>query len=148
MPEFGHAWPFEPGAWSAAGRYWAEGRLEREGRGTSTIRHTDALWEIEGSMEIAGAPPLSFENRYTIAAPGEAMRILPWQSNHPAIGRLTGMFFVAGDTIMSSFQSRGGGLVGREHMTCLAPDRYRARGLFLRSDAIVSAWSMDLVRRA
>jgi hypothetical protein len=49
---------------------------------------------------------------------------------------------------MSSFHSGDGGFIGSEHMTYLAPDRCQARGLLLRSGAIVSAWSMELVRQA
>jgi hypothetical protein len=145
---FRHTWLFEPGTWTAAGRFWDKGEFEREGHGTSIVRHTAATWEIEGSMELHGEPPLRFQNSYTIAAPRDDSRTLSWQSQNPAIGKLTGVFFVAGETIMSSFQSSDGGFVGSEHITRLAPHRYQACGLFLQSGALVSAWSMELVRTA
>lgn len=147
VPALRHTWLFQPGRWTAAGRFWAEGELEREARGTSIIRHAGTVWEIEGRMEIDGEPPLRFRNDYRLDAPGANARVLPWRSHNPAIGPLTGLFFVEDDAIMSAFQGDDGS-VGSEHMTRLAPDRYRARGLFLRSGAIVSAWSMDLVRQA
>ena len=56
------------------------------------------------------------------------------------------MFFVADDTIISSFQSNDGGFMGNEHMRYLAPDRYAARGLLSASGAVVSPWAMALVR--
>ena len=99
-------------------------------------------------MEIGGEPPVRFQNNYTMPAPRAGAGIVPWQSQNSAIGTLTGVFFVAGDTIMSSFHSGDGGFIGSEHMTYLAPDRYQARGLLLRSGAIISAWSMELVRQA
>jgi hypothetical protein len=146
MPVIHHTWLFEPGTWSAAGRFWEKGEFEREGRGSSIVRHADPIWEIEGSMEILGEPPLRFQNIYRIAAPRGDARIIPWQSQNPAIGTLTGVFAVLGDTIMSSFQSSDGQFVGGEHMRQLAPDRYEARGLFLAAGAVVSSWSMELIR--
>ena len=148
MPAFRHTWLFEPGTWSAAGRFWDKGEFEREGHGTSIVRHTGAIWEIDGTMEICGEPPLRFRNSYRIAAPRGDARAVPWQSENPALGALAGVFVVLGDTIMSSFQSSDGVSVGSEAMRHLAPDRYQAQGLFLRSGALVSAWSMELVRQA
>ena len=148
MPAFGHTWLFEPGTWTAAGRFWEKGEVERAGHGTSIVRHMGALWEIEGSMEIGGAPPLRFRNNYRIAAPCGEARIVPWQSDNPALGTLAGVFVVLGDTIMSSFQSSEGASVGSEAMRQLAPDRYQANGVFLASGAVVSAWSMELIRKA
>ena len=148
MPAFRHTWLFEPGSWSATGRFWEKGEVERDGHGTSIVRHTGVLWEIEGRMEILGEPPLRFQNNYSIAAPSGDARILRWRSENPALGTLKGVFFVADDTIMSSFQSSDGASVGSETMRQLAPDRYQARGLFLASGAVVSAWSMELIRKA
>ena len=146
MPAFRHTWLFEPGTWSAEGSFWEKGELEREGHGTSVVRHTGAIWEIEGTMEIQGEPPLRFQNIYRFAAPGADARIVPWQSENPALGTLTGVFVVLGDTIMSFFQSSDGSSFGSETLRYLAPDRYRATGLFLASGAVVSTWSMELVR--
>ena len=143
-----HTWLFEPGTWSAAGQFWDKGELEREGRGTSIVRHIGAVWEVEGSMEICGEAPVRFQNDYRIAAPAADARIVPWQSENPALGALTGVFVVLGDTIMSSFQSSDRAFVGSEAMRHLAPDRYQARGLLLASGAVVSTWSMELIRRA
>ena len=148
VPAFRHTWLFEPGTWTAAGRFCEKGEFEREGHGTSIVRHQGALWEIEGSMEIYGEPPLRFQNNYRMPAPCPDARVVPWQSENPALGTLRGVFVVLDDTIMSSFQSSDGASVGSEAMTHLAPDRYQARGVFLASDAFVSAWSMELVRRA
>jgi hypothetical protein len=147
MPEHRHTWLFEPGTWTATGRFWDKGEFEREGHGTSIIRHTAAMWEIEGTMEIVGEPPARFRNVYSVPVPQAQARTVPWESHNPAIGTLKGLFFVTDDAIMSSFQSSDGVFVGSEHMTYLAPDRYQARGMFLSSGAIVSAWSMELVRK-
>jgi hypothetical protein len=83
----------------------------------------------------------SAANDYTIAAPGANARVLPWSPDNRAIGRLGSVLFVAGDTIICRFSPS-------EHMIRLAPDRYRACGLFLRSGAMVSAYSVDLARQA
>jgi len=148
VPSSRHTWLFEPGTWSAAGRFWDKGEFERAGHGTSIVRHEGAIWEIEGGMEIPSEPPLRFQNTYRIAAPRADARVIPWHSENPAIGALTGVFVVLGDTIVSSFQSGDGTSVGNEHMRLLAPERYQARRLFLASGAVVSAWSMELMREA
>ena len=51
-------------------RFWDKGEVERAGHGTSIVRHTAALWEIEGSTEILGESPLRFQNIYRIEARG------------------------------------------------------------------------------
>ena len=122
MPQPRHTWLFEPGIWTATGRFWEKGKLEREGHGSSIVRHMTTMWEIEGTMEILAEPPARFQNVYGIPVPHAGTRI-------GALGVATAEF------------------VGSEHMTYLAPDRYQARGLFLASGAIVSAWSMALVRK-
>ena len=147
-PEPRHTWLFEPGSWSAAGRFWEKGEIAHDARGTSIVRHLDDGWAIAGTLEIAGDPPLRFENDYRLNAPPAGARVVPWHSVNPSIGTLTGVFVVAGDTIMSSFRSADGAALGSEHLTCVAPDRYQARGLFLASGKVVSAWSMALVRQA
>jgi hypothetical protein len=147
-PQPRHSWLFEPGSWAAAGRFWENGEIAHDARGTSIVRHLADRWTIAGTMEIAGDPPLCFENEYRLSPPPADARVVPWQSVNPTIGTLTGVFVVAGDTIMSSFQSADGAALGSEHLTYLAPDRYQARGLFLASGKVVSAWSMALVRQA
>jgi hypothetical protein len=143
-----HTWLFEPGLWVATGHFWEGGRVERDGRGTSLVRHTDTEWEIEGEMEILGDAPVRFQNRYRIEPPRSPGDIIRWRSNNPAVGSLIGVFAVAGETILSFFQSENKEQGGSETLTQLAPSRYRASGIFLSSGAVVSTWSMELVRQA
>jgi hypothetical protein len=142
-----HTWLFEPAIWVAEGRFWERGELEREGRGSSIIRHGSVGWQIEGTMTILGDPPAEFRNNYKVPVPRAGSRVVPWESHNPALGPLSGTFFIADDAIMSSFRSGDGKFVGSEQLTYLAADRYRAHGLFLAEGAIVSAWSMNLVRQ-
>ena len=97
-------------------------------------------------MEITCDPPLRFQNDYRLGAPAAGARVVNWESENPAIGKLVGVFIVAGDTIVSSFRSADGRAQGSEHLTYVAPDRYEARGLFLTAGEVVSTWSMALVR--
>jgi hypothetical protein len=101
-----------------------------------------------GNHGDPGEAPIEFRNTYQVAIPRAGSRVVPWQSHNPALGRLTGTFFIADDAIMSSFRSGDSKYVGSEHMNYLAPDRYHAHGLFLASGAVVSAWSMELSRTA
>jgi hypothetical protein len=147
VPFHRHSWLFEPAAWTAAGRFWQDGEIEREARGSSIVRHAPGAWEIEGTIELLGEPPATFRNVYELAVPAAGARSVAWRSHNPAVGSLAGIFFIADDTIMSSFRSRDGGFAGSEHMCQLAADRYQARGLFLASGKVLSAWSMELVRK-
>jgi hypothetical protein len=143
-----HTWLFEPGIWTASGTFWERGEIAREGRGTSIVRHMRDVWVIQGTMEILGEPPVRFRNDYRIDIPAPGASVVRWRSENPVVGTLDGVFVVADDAIMASFRSADGAAVGSEHLTYLAPDRYQARGLFLASGDVLSAWSMALVRQA
>ena len=97
-------------------------------------------------MTILGQPAAEFHHVYEVPVPRAGARTIPWRSHNPAIGPLEGVFFVADDAIMSSFQSSDGGFGRSEHMTRLAPDHYEAGGLFPRAGVVLSAWSMALIR--
>jgi hypothetical protein len=148
MPAHRHTWLFEPGTWLAEGRFWENGELEREGRGSSIVRHGSTGWEIEGTMTILGDPPVEFRNTYKVPVPPAGSRIVPWESQNPALGTLIGTFFIADDAIISLFRSADRKFLGSEQLTYLAADRYQAHGLFLAEGAIVSAWAMILVRKS
>jgi hypothetical protein len=148
MAKAHHTWLFEPGRWQATGLFWEGGRTERRGRGTSIVRHERDAWTIAGEMEITGDAPARFENNYRIAPPDDAATVLAWESENPAVGRFRGVFAVAGDSILSFFQTPDGRHAGSECLTRLAPNRYQARGIFTTSGGVVSTWSMELVREA
>jgi hypothetical protein len=142
-----HTWLFEPGQWIAEGLFWEGGEAERRGRGYSIIRHGSDSWAIEGEMEILADPIVRFRNLYEITPPKDGARVVPWQSENPGIGKLTGTFAVVGASIMSLFQSENRFYVGSECLTQLDPARYEACGLFRSEHAIVSTWSMRLTRK-
>jgi len=143
-----HTWLFQPASWRAEGRFWERGEVERAARGNSVVRHAADVWEIEGDIEVLGEPLLRFDNRYVVTPPAAGARTIQWHSHNPAVGELSGVFALAGDTIMSWFRSADGRAVGSEHLTQLARDRYQARGVFLMAGEVASTWSMELVRRA
>lgn len=147
MPVPQHSLLFTPGAWAATGLFWEGGRTARPGRGRTVVRHGEAAWEIEGEMEISGDVPLRFTNLYRIELPPAPGEVLRWRSSNPAVGELHGVFAVAGEAILSFFRTADGGHEGSETLTRLAPDRYRATGIFLSAGVVVSTWSMELVRQ-
>jgi hypothetical protein len=140
-----HTWLFRPGSWVAEGTFWESGSIARKGRGRSVVRHLPDRWAIEGEMEIESDPPLRFTNLYTIASPPPCgAEQVPWTSENPAVGRLEGVFVIAGDTILSAFRSATGEHWGSEHLTRITARHYRACGLFLAGDVVISTWSMEL----
>jgi hypothetical protein len=143
-----HTWLFEPGQWIAEGLFWERGEVERCGRGYSIVRHESDRWVIEGEMEILADPIVRFRNVYDITPPKRDARAVPWQSENPSIGRLTGTFVIVGVSIMSLFQSGDRVYFGSECLTQLDATRYQACGLFRSNDAVISTWSMTLSREA
>jgi hypothetical protein len=143
-----HTWLFEPGRWIAEGLFWQGGEVERRGRGYSIVRHESDRWVIEGEMEILADPVIRFRNVYDIAPPKRDARAVPWQSENPSVGRLTGTFVVVGASIMSLFQSADRVHLGSECLTQLDARRYQACGVFRSNDAVISTWSMTLSREA
>ena len=90
MREARHTWLFEPGTWNAEGSFWERGELARRARGASVVRHEPDGWAIEGTIEVLGDSPLRFRNQYRLGAPAPDARVVPWQSENPAIGALAG----------------------------------------------------------
>jgi hypothetical protein len=146
--EVHHTWLFQPGQWIAEGLFWERGEVERRGRGHSIVRHESERWVIEGEMEILADPVIRFRNVYDIAPPKRDARAVPWQSENPSVGRLTGTFVVVGASIMSLFQSADRVHLGSECLTQLDARRYQACGVFRSNDAVISTWSMTLSREA
>lgn len=146
MADTEHTWLFQPGTWTAEGRLWEYGTRERPLHGRSVVRHERKLWEIEGEMEVLGEEPVRLTNTYRLAPPRVAGEVLPWLSENPALGTLSGVFTVAGDAILSFFRSADGGYAGSETMTRLAPDRYRAWGILTADGSVLSTWAVELAR--
>ncbi len=146
MVDTEHTWLFRPGTWTAEGRLWEYGTRERPVRGRSVVRHQGKLWEIEGEMEVLGEAPVRLTNTYRLAPPRVAGEVLPWLSENASLGTLSGVFTVAGDAILSFFRSADGVHAGSETVARLAPDRYHAWGILTSEGAVVSTWSVELVR--
>jgi hypothetical protein len=144
VPASRHTFLFEPGTWTASGQFWERGEIECAGQGLSIVRHTSVIWELEGTTRRAAG---TLSEHLQAHRPSRRLTYRALAVEEPGDRNPHGEFFVADDTIISSFQSSDGEFVGSEHMTYLAADRYQVRGLFLASGAVVSAWSMELMRK-
>jgi hypothetical protein len=141
-----HAFLFEEGAWSATGTFFDRGEAARPARGRTVVRHGCDAWTIEGSMTIDGDTPVTIENAYEIVPPSDLGAPISWSSRNPLLGRLDGTFAVVDEFILSSFTGAEAGAAGSETLLRLACDRYRAVGVLVSAGAVVSTWSMVLVR--
>lgn len=73
----GHTWPYEPGEWTARGRYWIGGAEECPVRGRSVIRHGVNAWKIDSEMQLLGVASQRFRNVYQLYPPQGEARVLP-----------------------------------------------------------------------
>lgn len=141
-----HTFLYEPGVWTLSGMFWsgdAEG-IAVEGR--TEISHGRDCWMLAGRMRVLAAPPVEFVNVYTIETPGRDPLASKWTSENPTLGRLHGVFAVAGPAILSIYRSEQGGYQGTEHLRQITTDQYEAYGVLLMEDRRLSSWHLTLTR--
>lgn len=141
-----HSFLFEPAIWRAEGSYWDDRGQSFATEGRVTISHEPELWINTGSMRILSQEPVEFTNRYEIEPPAPKAMTLRWTSLNPTIGRLSGTITIAGESIISLYQSEQDNYLGTEHMSMVNAGEYHGNGVFFEGDRRLSAWHMRLYR--
>jgi hypothetical protein len=141
-----HPYLMTPGIWHARGRYRDDQDRAVAAEGSAELRHHADVWELVGELRLLGPRPVAFTNRYRIApAPAEA-RLLRWQSDNPALGRLEGVFVLVDDTILVRGASADQHYRVVETLTLIDERQYCNRGALIGGDARLGAWAMELTR--
>lgn len=140
-----HTFLHQPGEWLATGRF-----LDAQGNsvvvtGGSRIQHSDEVWTNSSWMHIEDGPTIRMT--YEVQ-PFKDRLVTPWTSVNSALGRFLGSFTVVGDAILNSGATHDGMHSVVEFMLLDTPEKYTNRGALLRSGMLVSAWELDLTRRA
>jgi hypothetical protein len=141
-----HTFLFEPAAWSVAGTFWAGDRQPIDAQGRIEICHRDSCWLLAGSMKVLSAPPVEFVSAYSIELPDRDATTLKWTAENAMLGKLSGVFSIVGDSILSNFHSADGAYRGTEHLALIDPDNYRACAMLLFNNRKLSSWQVQLTR--
>lgn len=143
-----HTFLLEEGFWVATGEYFDSAGRPVALEGTARITHGEGLWKSRGVMRLAspGWAGAEIENNFDIR-PFEGRDHTGWASMNPALGRLTGLFVIVDDTIVSTISSEDGRFSGIECLQKVSDFHYRTRGFIFKGDEKVSSWAADLVRK-
>ena len=143
-----HTFLFEEGLWTVKGEYVDEagGRAALEGE--TRVTHRPGTWLNEGRMRIVrDGTPVDIENRYRITPFADETGFTRWESDNPALGKLSGHFIVVGNAILSSCTTADRCYTGTEFLLQEAPDRYINRGAMFSPNGRISSWSVILTRK-
>ena len=139
-----HSFLFSEGLWRAEGEF-----IDATGKaipvlGEAHIKHYPDKWLYEGVMRTTGAQPIEHRTVYEIQpfAPGNFAT--PWTSKSASFGTLHGRFILAGDTILSAYESATGRYRGQDTIIRRDDARYSARGALFDGQKLLSAWTVEL----
>ncbi|WKZ33107.1 MAG: hypothetical protein QY316_01475 [Thermodesulfobacteriota bacterium] len=143
-----HTFLLEEGFWMATGEYFGMHGEPVAMEGTARITHGEGLWRSRGVMRLKepGKDGMEIENNFEIR-PFEDRDHTGWTSMNPALGRLTGLFVIVDDTIVSTISSEDGQFSGIECLQKVTDYHYRTRGFIFKGDEKVSSWAADFVRK-
>ncbi len=137
----GHTYLFTPGKWSAFGAYWDEAGTEAAARGETTISHADDFWFLQGVVDVAAGPPVSFAHQYEITPFMDNFPSTVWVTHNESIGKMGGVFTVVQESILSNFNSEDNQYSGFEVFVRIDKNTYRNEGVFFKGRRRLSSWA-------
>lgn len=143
-----HTFLFEEGIWAVSGEYAGQNGAVVPVEGSARITHSASVWRNQGGMTLVQpSGNIEIRNDYEIA-PFEAGRdFTAWRAENPSLGKLTGLFVVVDDSIISTISSEDGRVSGIEYLRQVNENHYKSRGFIFRGEEKLSSWAADLVRR-
>ena len=91
-----------------------------------------------------GNRPALQHTRYEIEPLAPGARSTHWTSASPTLGTLRGRFVLAGDAILSFYESPTGRYRGYECIQQRDERRYSVRGAMMEEDKVISTWALEL----
>lgn len=144
-----HTFLFEEGIWAVSGEYTGQNGAVVPVEGSAKITHSAALWRNRGIMTLVQpGGNIEIMNDYEIAPFEEGRDFTAWRAENPSLGKLTGLFVVVDDSIISTISSEDGRVSGIEYLRKVSDDHYMSRGFIFRGEEKLSSWAAELVRRA
>ncbi|HUN70357.1 MAG TPA: hypothetical protein VMU46_16275 [Burkholderiales bacterium] len=141
-----HTFLFKEGLWRCEGEFLDALGKATQVAGEAQIRHYPDKWLYEGALRTGTAPPVEHRTVYEIQPMAPGNFATPWTSKSASLGTLHGRFIVAGDAILSAYESATGRYRGQDTILRRDERRYSARGALFDGGKIVSAWSIELTQ--
>lgn len=143
-----HTFLFEEGIWAVSGEYTGQNGIVVPVEGSARITHADRMWRNQGIMKLVQpGGNIEIRNDYEIAPFEEGRDYTAWRAENPSLGKLTGLFVVVDDSIISTISSEDGKVSGIEYLRQVSENHYKSRGFIFRGDEKLSSWAAELVRR-
>ncbi len=119
------------------------GKAHRRGGGAH-IRHYPDKWVYEGVLRTVTSQPVEHRTVYEIQPLAPGNFATTWTSKSASFGTLHGRFILAGDAILSAYESATGRYRGQDTIVRRDDKHYSARGALLDGSKILSAWAVEL----
>ena len=143
-----HTFLFEEGIWAVSGEYTGQNGAAVPVEGSARITHEAMVWRNRGVMTlIQPAGDIEIKNDYEIAPFEDGSDFTAWRAENPALGKLSGLFVVVDDSIISTISSEDGKVSGIEYLRKVSENHYMSRGFIFRGEEKLSSWAAELVRR-
>jgi hypothetical protein len=146
MADEAHSFLFKEGLWLAEGQFVDALGKAVAVAGEAHIKHYPDKWIYEGVMRTTGAPPAEHRTVYEIEPLAPGNFATPWTSKSASFGTLHGRFILAGDVILSAYESATGRYRGQDTLIRREENRYSARGALFDGPKLLSAWTIELTK--
>lgn len=143
-----HTFILEEGIWQGKGKYCDETGQLFSLVGETKIKHNNDLWINESKMiiDIGRENQITIRNNYNIVPFKDGQDFTKWTSMNPKLGKMNGNFIIAGETILSIYNTENEEYIGTESMMKINNRKYRSSGTLLKDNKKVSSWWVDLKR--
>ena len=139
-----HTFLLKEGLWRTEGEFF-DGMGNHIGvAGELHIRHYPDKWVYEGVLRTETSQPVEHRTVYEIKPLAPGNFATTWTSKSASFGTLHGRFILAGDAILSAYESATGRYRGQDTILRRDDGHYSARGALLDGGKILSAWSVEL----
>ncbi len=139
-----HTFLLKEGLWRSEGEFF-DGMGKHIGvAGELHIRHYPDKWVYEGLLRTVTSQPVEHRTVYEIKPLAPGNFATTWTSKSASLGTLHGRFILAGDAILSAYESATGRYRGQDTILRRDDKFYSARGALLDGSKILSAWAVEL----
>jgi len=139
-----HAFLLQEGLWRSEGEFFDGTGNRIAVAGEVHIRHYPDRWVYEGVLRTVTSQPVEHRTVYEIKPLAPGNFATTWTSKSASFGTLHGRFILAGDAILSAYESATGRYRGQDTILRRDDKHYSARGALLDGSKILSAWSVEL----
>jgi hypothetical protein len=139
-----HTFLVKEGLWRSEGEFFDGAGNRVAVAGEVQFRHYPDRWVYEGVLRTVTNQPVEHRTVYEIVPLAPGNFATTWTSKSASFGTLHGRFILAGDAILSTYESATGRYRGQDTVLWRDDKHYSARGALLDGSKILSAWSIEL----